>query len=151
MLKFKSLFSHYKHTHSLSPSHAHVQTVAQTTQSNTTSVSTTGFGGAGDRQFPPSNGMTYSTWFLMCNIQPGEHQPINLLTLSQCFLTTEKTLASYPLLRIYLLPAENSLYVSTQMPREKRDSIVEDYIHKDDRLVQVNTLYCMCSFLCVVM
>ena len=79
--------------------------------------------------------MTYSTWFSMCNIKSSEHHPINLLTLSQSFLTTEKTLASYPLLRIYLIPARNSLYVTTQMPQEKSDPIIEDYIHKDDRLV----------------
>ena len=99
------------------------------------SVSTSGFSVAVDCQFPPNNGMTYSTWFSMCNIKSSEHHPINLLTLSQSFLTTEKTLASYPLLRIYLIPAENSLYVTTQMPQEKSDPILEDYIHKDNRLL----------------
>ena len=66
--------------------------------------------------------MTYSTWFSMCNIKPSEHHPINLLTLSQSFLTTDKTLASYPLLRIYLIPAENSLYVTDSNATRKERS-----------------------------
>ena len=65
---FKSVLPTLIFTHTLSLSHAHTETVAQTTQSNTTSVSTTGFSVAGDCQFPPNNGMTYSTWFSMCNI-----------------------------------------------------------------------------------
>ncbi|XP_019848853.1 PREDICTED: WD repeat and FYVE domain-containing protein 3-like isoform X2 [Amphimedon queenslandica] len=109
------------------------QTVSQSTQSNaTTSVSTTGFG-LGERPFPPSNGLTYSTWFSMCSVTPDETHPVNFLTLSQCFLTTEKSLASYPLLRMYLAIGEKKLYVSTQIPRNKRDPVIEDYIHKDDR------------------
>ena len=109
------------------------QTVSQSTQSNaTTSVSTTGFG-LGERPFPPSSGLTYSTWFSMCSVVPDESHPVNFLTLSQCFLTTEKGLASYPLLRMYLVIGEKKLYVSTQIPRDKRDPVIEDYIHKDDR------------------
>ena len=64
---------------------------------------------------------------------PEESHPINFLTLSQCFLTTERSLASYPLLRLYLIIGEKKLYVSTQIPKEKRDQVIEDYIHKDDR------------------
>ena len=72
----------------------------------------------------------------MGDIQTDERHPINLLTLSQCFLTMEKRLSSYPLLRIYIIPEEQFLFVSTQIPKERRDSVVEDYIHKDDRYVQ---------------
>lgn len=83
--------------------------------------------------FPPSNGLTYSTWISIGEIHEKESHKIGLLTLSQCFLTHDKTLASYPLLMIYIIPQEQFLFVSTQMPLEKRDSIIEDYIHKDDR------------------
>ena len=69
----------------------------------------------------------------MCSVVPDESHPVNFLTLSQCFLTTEKGLASYPLLRMYLVIGEKKLYVSTQIPRDKRDPVIEDYIHKDDR------------------
>ena len=78
----------------------------------------------------------------MGDIQTDERHPINLLTLSQCFLTMEKRLSSYPLLRIYIIPEEQFLFVSTQIPKERRDSVVEDYIHKDDRYMYV---YCNSS------
>ena len=83
--------------------------------------------------FPPPSGLTYTTWVCLCDVQSDEHHPINLLTLSQCFLTHKMTLASYPLLRVWVVPAQQTLYISTQIPKEKRDPEIEDYIHKDDR------------------
>lgn len=112
------------------------QSVAHNSQTGLSSA-TTGFGSGGERLFPPSNGLTYSTWISIGEIQENESHKISLLSLSQCFLTHDKTLAAYPLLRIYIIPREQFLFVSTQIPLEKRDSTVEDYIHKDDRCIFV--------------
>ena len=185
-----------------------------TTGGQTTTVSTTtGTGGGGERPFPPSNGLTFSSWILinkcvrmsyscckcgsvacdshvivmwllrliaylgLCiyvicaymymymivcmrmysSVTPSslstcththththtrththtlhrysseDPHPISLLTLTQTFLTADKHVTHYPVLRIYINLAEQSVVVTTQPPRDRRDTLTEDVVTK---------------------
>jgi len=55
-----------------------------------------------------------------------EHHLLSLLTLTQSFLTTDKQVFHYPILRIFVNPAENTVVVTTQLPKDQSSMLNED-------------------------
>ena len=51
---------------------------------------------------------------------------LSLLTLTQSFLTTEKQVSHYPILRIFVNPAEHTVVVTTQLSKDRSSMLNED-------------------------
>ena len=55
-----------------------------------------------------------------------EPHRLSLLTLTQSFLTIDKQVKHYPILRIFVNPAEHTVVVTTQLSKDRSSMLNED-------------------------
>ena len=76
--------------------------------------------------FPPSHSHCTQHTHICTRCSSDDPHLLSLLTLTQSFLTTDKQVSHYPILRIFANPAEHTVVVTTQLPKDRSGMLNED-------------------------